>query len=151
MTKLGSTSLNFIFLCSLVACGESTAGVDQIPNIDGNWTYNLSFSGNGTSCVYDASAVTINQTGGTFTGRIEIPDATCTPQGGASFSLGDFGSDIVNGTINAAGEIAFDWGVTDTAHHTGTASPISMSGTMTGDDDTAGIPDAVTGPWSASR
>jgi hypothetical protein len=133
-------------LCGLAACGDST-GVDDIPDIGGDWTYNLTFSGGGLSCTYDPSAVSISQTGATFTGRIEIPDATCTFQGGAPYSLGDWGADIVNGTVNAAGAVTFDWGSSDTVHHIGTASASAMSGSASGDDGN----NSVTGTWTATR
>ena len=102
-------------------------------------TYNLTFSGGGQTCVFDPSAVSITQLGWTFTGRIEIPDATCTPQGGAPYSLGSWGADIVNGTVNAAGAVTFDWGLTDTAHQTGNVSGNSMSGSMTGDSGSGSV------------
>ena len=129
----------------LAACGSDATGVDDVPDIGGNWTYNLTFSADGGTCTYDPSPVTISQSGGTFTGRIEIPDAICTPQGGAPYSLGSWGADIVNGTVSAAGAVTFDWGSTDTAHHTGNVNGSSMSGDMTVDGG------AVSGTWSLTR
>ena len=133
-------------ILALAACADST-GVDDIPNIDGNWTFNLTFSSADGSCTYDPSAVSISQTGGTFTGRIEIPDATCTFQGGAPFSLGSWGADIVDGTVNAAGAVTFAWGSTDTAYHIGTVSGGSMSGSMTSGSGGS----AASGTWTATR
>ena len=91
----------------LAACSDST-GVDEIPNIDGSWTYNLTFTSEGSTCTYDPSPVTINQVGATFTGRIDIPDATCTYQGGDPYSLGSWGADIENGTGLGKHEMPFD-------------------------------------------
>ena len=91
--------------------------------------------------------MSISQTGGTFTGRIEIPDATCTFQGGSPYSLGDWGADIVNGTVNAAGAVTFEWGSSDTAYHVGNVSGDSMSGTMTGAIDSG----SISGTWTATR
>ena len=83
--------IGILAVCGLTACGDST-GVDELPDIGGNWTYNLTFSNVDGSCTYDPSAVTISQADGTFTGRIEIPDATCTPVGGTPYSLGSWGA-----------------------------------------------------------
>jgi hypothetical protein len=142
----------FVILSALVvsACGDST-GVDEIPDISGDWTYNLTFSRTLApergSCTYSPSPVTITQMGGTFTGRIEIPDATCELDGNDPFSLGSWGADIVSGTINAAGAVSFQWGDFDTVYHTGQLSGGSMSGTITATNDDG----TLSGPWSLSR
>ena len=138
--------IGLLVVCGLAACGDST-GIDDIPDISGNWTFNLNFSGGGLSCTYAPSAVTISQTGGTFTGRIEIPDATCTFEGGDPYSLGDWGANIVNGTVNAARAVSFQWGSSDTAYHTGTVSGNSMSGSVTSGSGS----EAVSGTWTATR
>jgi len=145
MSKAAHT-IGLLAVCALAACGDST-GVDDIPDISGNWTYNLTFSNAEGTCTYEPSAVTISQTSGTFTGRIEIPDATCVPTGGTPFSLGSWGADIVSGTVNAAGAVSFQWGSTDTAYHTGTVSGGSMSGAMTSGSGSG----ASSGTWTATR
>lgn len=131
----------------LSACSGDATGVDDIPDIGGNWTYNLTFSADGGSCTYDPSAVTISQAGGTFTGRIEIPDATCTFEGGDPYSLGSWGADISNGTINAAGTVSFQWGSSDTAYHNGQASSSSMSGSM----HSGSLTGPAIGTWTLTR
>lgn len=130
----------------LAACSDST-GVDEIPNIDGSWTYNLTFTSEGSTCTYDPSPVTINQVGATFTGRIDIPDATCTYQGGDPYSLGSWGADIENGTVNAAGAVSFQWGSSDTAYQTGQVNDNSMSGSLR-----LGSPSGASiGTWTLTR
>ena len=130
----------------LAACGDAT-GVDEIPSISGSWTYNLTISAEGTSCTYDPSAVTISQSGGTFTGRIEIPDATCTFESGEPYSLGSWGADIGNGTVNAAGTVTFQWGDFDTAYHNGQINGTSGAGSM----HTGSLTGPAVGAWTLTR
>jgi len=139
-------TIGLLAICGLAACGDST-GVDDIPDIGGNWTYNLTYSADGSTCTYDPSAVTISQSGGTFTGRIEIPDAICTFEGGDPYSLGSWGADISNGTISAVGIVTFQWGNTDTAYHNGQASGNSMSGST----HTGSLTGTAIGAWSLTR
>ena len=141
--------LNFVVLCGLVACGNST-GVDEtpsdeIPNIDGSWTYTNTWSVNGLfSCRYAPSSLTIDQTGGTFTGRLVTSDLLCsTPDEPEEVSEGqNFGNPIVNGTVNAAGDVTFD-PLDETGRHTGRVNGNSMSGSLL----FGGVP----GTWAASR
>ena len=138
-----------------LGCGgnnDDATGVDQIPNIDGSWTYTNTWSGGGLSCSYAPSSLTIDQTGGTFTGRLETSDATCAFLDKPSFSLGSFGNPIVNGTVNAAGDVTFDL-LDENGHHTGRVSGNSMSGSLmiTGDLFETGNPVTYPGTWVASR
>ena len=144
--------LKFVFLCGLVACGDST-GVGEIPNIDGSWTYTNTWSGSGLSCRYAPSSLTIDQTGGTFTGRLVTSDLLCsTPAEPEEQSWGqDFGNSILNGTVNAAGDVTFDLS-DETGGHTGRVNGNSMSGSLTFIDDVGtGVTSTFTGTWAASR
>lgn len=83
-----------ISLCALTACGDAT-GVDQIPNIDGSWSYTNTWSGGGISCSYAPGTLTISQTGGTFTGTLATPDVICTIGAEPPSSLGSVSNRIV--------------------------------------------------------
>ena len=84
-----------ISLCALTACGDAT-GVDQIPNIDGSWSYTNTWSGGGISCSYAPGTLTISQTGGTFTGTLATPDVICTIGAEPPSSLGSSHPEIHN-------------------------------------------------------
>ena len=139
-----------LLICSLLlalGCGgnDGATGVDEIPNIDGSWTYTNAWSVNGLfSCRYAPSSLTIDQTGGTFTGRLVTSDLLCSnPDEPEEVSQGqNFGNSIVNGTVNAAGDVTFDLS-DETSHHTGRVNGNSMSGSL--------VFGEVPGTWAASR
>ena len=146
-------TLRILAFCGLAACGDAT-GLGQIPNMEGDWTYVSFWSSSGILwCTYDGT-LTIDQTGATFTGSVVISDLRCAF--GAALTPVSLGQDlsytIVNGTIDAAGDVTFDLGDED-RHHTGEVSGDSMSGDLRLTDDLLETGNAVTytGAWVARR
>ena len=137
-----------ITLCVLTACGDAT-GVDQIPNIDGSWSYTNTWSGGGVSCSYAPGTLTISQTGGTFTGTLAAPDVICTIGAEPASSLGSVSNQMM-GTVTADGDVTFGLGPPS---HTGRVSGNSMSGSFTfvADFFEPGTLITYTGPWTATR
>ena len=146
-------TLRILGFCGLAACGDAT-GAEQIPNIDGGWTYTTTWSWNGLSCSHVPSVLSLSQTGGTFTGTLETSDANCTLGNQPLFTLFSFGDPKnVNGTVNAAGDVTFDLLNPEGGHHTGRVSDGSMSGSFTAilEFFETGDPFEASGNWSANR
>jgi hypothetical protein len=126
-------------------CGGDSTGPSQT-GVAGSWTLmirNLT-NGNGTSCSGLSMTMDLQSSGtafsGTYSGVI-----TCSATNGASQSFPAVGS-VVNG-IRTGSQVSFDLDNAD-AHHVGTLSSNTMSGTETYHftDKSVG-----TGTWSATR
>ena len=142
-----------VVICGLVACGD-TIGVDQLPNVEGTWSYFSIWSVSGVyQCNYSSSSLTLDQTGATFTGSLATPELMCSLASESDESLGqDATRAVVNGTISAAGEVTFDRHDED-RHHAGTVNGNSMSGSLrfTGDPFETGNAVTSQGFWAARR
>ena len=80
---------------------NTTLTSESCSDIDGSWTYINNWSGTGVSCRYEPSPLTIDQTGGTFTGRLVTSDLIFSfpgePEGsGASVPITRLGTCVVD-------------------------------------------------------
>ena len=95
------------------------------------------------------SAANVGQTDTTFTGTHSGGTITCSATIGSVSDVLVTGT-VVNGTIDAAGNIRFDLDTPD-YRLTGTVSGNGMSGTATAKLTVGGSTITLTGDWTASR
>ena len=144
-----------VLLVSCLAVGGAACGGDDTTgpseaNVSGNWTLSATnVSGQGVSCNLSPTAMSINQSGITFTGNYGPGIVTCVA-GSESVSAPVQGT-IVNGTVNG-NSVQFDLDTQDT-RLTGTMSGNSMSGTVRWIIDAGGDIGVVTlnGNWAAAK
>lgn len=134
--------------------GDSMTGPAAGTNVGGNWTYaapNMTGTLSGgitVVCSFSSVAVSLSQTGSTFSGSTTGGSFTCSA-GGVSDG-GTFGRRIVvNGEISGSG-VEFDFDGPDW-HHTGQVSGNSMTGQATAIIETGSGSVVLRGSWSAAR
>ncbi len=152
-------SLVLVSLTALAGCGggDDATGPSPVPrtaNVGGSWTISItnlsgSVSGVGVSCFFTGAPMVLSQTGATFTGSYGPAELTCHAAG-ESVSVTSQGV-VVNGTVTGD-DVAFDFDTQD-AHHVGTVSGNSMSGTAHYRVDVGAPYGLVTlnGVWAAAR
>src|SRR3954466_1941519 len=94
--------LSIVALLSLIACGGTdNSGPSSSANVSGIWSASVSnMSGGGISCSSSApTALTLNQTGSTFSGSYSGGELTCSGPGGTSSGPVGTGS-VINGTVS---------------------------------------------------
>jgi hypothetical protein len=135
---------------ALTACGGDDATGPSNANLAGAWTLSATnMSGSGVSCGLSAAALTIGQSGTTFSGSYGPGTLTCVA---GSQSIGaTIQGTIVNGTVDG-NAVTFDLDTQD-FHHTGSVSGTSMSGTARWTFDLGGSVGVVVlnGNWSAAK
>ena len=143
---LGGVLVLGLALVSGCGDGGDSTGPTQT-GVAGSWTMNIRnlTNGNGVSCTGLSMNVDLQGSGTTFSGTYNGVITCSADGGGASQSFPAYGS-IVNG-VKTGSQVAFDLDNSD-AHHVGTLSGSTMSGTETYhfSDNTVG-----TGTWSATR
>ena len=125
LTEVSMRKFFSLFLTlAAVACSDSTGPKNA--NVSGSWTYSVSnLSGGGLSCNATGTAVTISQTGTTFTGSYSGGTLNCGSVGSVGVGTGT----VANGTVtNNAVTFNFD---TQDWTNTGTVSGNSLAGTTT--------------------
>jgi hypothetical protein len=142
-----------VALFGLLACGgDSNTGPSTSANVSGTWSASVSnMSGGGISCSStDATLLTLNQTGTTFSGTYSGGELTCAGPGGTS--SGPIGSgSVVNGQVSG-NDLSFDLDTPD-FHLTGTVNGASLSGTARWRIDFGAPTGVVTlnGNWGAAK
>ncbi|HEU4649688.1 MAG TPA: hypothetical protein VFS33_11550 [Gemmatimonadales bacterium] len=137
------------------ACGgDGPSAPSGPPQITGSYTLNQSnlngtINGVAMSCSVTGTTMTITQTTTTFTGTYNGGTITCSANG-QSASEGIGSGTVVNGTIDAAGNVQFDLDTQD-YRLVGKVSGNSMSGSATARLTIDGTTSTMTGNWSASR
>jgi hypothetical protein len=138
-------ALGLVFGCG----GDDGGGGLEPPedaDVSGAWTasWNNLNSAAGLTCLAQNMRLSINQSGGTFTGVTNGGQFTC---GSTVVNMRSF--TIVNGTVDE-NRVAFDLG-DQNLHQTGTVSGNSMSGNATWTQSLDGVPFTLNGTWSAAR
>ncbi len=143
----------------LAGCSSDSTGPTgpQTAQVGGLWTYNPSNlsgtlpGGSGVTYFITDVALSLNQTGTTFTGNANGGNIRAFVDG-VVVKDGPRGNQVVvNGTVNG-NNVSFDI-ETQAWHHDGSVSGNSMSGTATVTADLGGTLGTVvlTGTWSAVR
>jgi hypothetical protein len=134
----------------MTACGGDDATGPSNASVAGAWTLSVSnMSGQGVSCSVGGTALTLTQSGTTFSGTYGPGTMTCVA-GSQSTEVGVQGT-VVNGTVDG-NAVAFDLDTQD-FHHTGSVSGNSMSGTARWTFDFGGSVGVVVlnGNWAAAK
>ncbi len=104
-------------------------------------------SANGVTCNASGITMTLTANGSVFTGNYGGV-LSCGPTGGVPDSAPVSGT-IINGVRNGT-QVSFDLDTSD-AHHTGTISGNSMSGTASYRFNFGSGPVVLSGSWAAAR
>lgn len=134
----------------MTACGGGDATGPSNASVAGAWTLSVSnMSGQGVSCGVGGTAVTLTQSGTTFSGTYGPGTVTCVS--GSQSTEVDVQGTVVNGTVDGSA-VAFDLDTQD-FHHTGSVNGNSMSGTARWTFDFGGSIGVVVlnGNWAAAK
>jgi hypothetical protein len=149
-----SATLRVVLLSILVsvaaACGGDDSTGPSQANVTGNWILSATnVSGQGVSCNLNPTAMSINQSGTTFSGNYGPGVVTCLA--GTESASSPVQGTVVNGSVNG-NSVQFDLDTQDT-RLTGAISGNSMSGTVHWVIDFGGDIGVVTlnGNWAAAR
>jgi hypothetical protein len=146
----GVSRLLLISLLGIVGCGDDSAGPEStaIPTgVTGSWSYSTTVTTTGVSCTISGAALSLKQSGNTFTGTYTgVISCSGSSGGGGGSARGTVVSGIVSGSA-----IQFDFDNTQW-HQTGTLDGNNMSGNVNAHIlDANGAPMLLTGSWSAVR
>jgi hypothetical protein len=141
-----------IVLIGVLACGSDNGTGPISTDVTGSWSASLSdLSGGSVSCNSTApTALTLDQTGASFSGSYSGGELFCSGPGGTGSMPVGSGS-VIHGTVSGS-NLSFDLDSPD-FHHTGSLSGTSMSGTAEWTID-FGLPVGVVtlnGNWEAAK
>jgi len=139
-----------VVLALAAACGGDSSTGPQTPNLSGQWTYNATnIATTGVTCDISSVAMTLAQTGSTFTGTVASGTLHCTAANGAVVDEA-LSSDIVASGVISGNSVEFDIGTQD-IHNSGVLAGNSMSGTVTIRVTTATATVVLVGNFTAVR
>lgn len=151
MSRNGLAAAIVAAALAVSACSDSNSP-SNFPDLDGTWTYTAAMSGSvgatTMTCDMTGFRLSINQSGGSFSGTYSQGTMSCMANGQPYSQSGIQGS-IRNGNVTEAGSVSFDFDSAD-LHQIGTASATAMSGTANWAIDVGSVV-TFAGNWSASR
>jgi hypothetical protein len=131
-----------ILLLSLFACDPHVDPPASL--LSGDWSLSLSVTGPGGTCSFTAAPVSLNESGGSFSGTYGPTEFFCN---GAS--QGQVGGKILNGVLSGS---SVAWDLDEAAdHQTGVLNGPAMSGSSVWSVTSNGTTVILNGTWSATR